>query len=480
MLREQARSLYIVHRILDIGLTVAAYIGAYMLKKYVLPFPFGGLSQKPNYHLLLLMIIIIWYLIFAVFDLYASYRKQTFGRIFWNMFKAVSVSMLVMILSMYALKVTDISRIMMGLFFLLNVGLLGLSKGFVYWLLARYRRRGLNIRNVLIVGSRARAKAVIDIIGDNLDAGYTIIGCLDPDEDVVGKEVSDNITVIGTLQQLRNILTEQVVDELIFAVPAKKIDDLGKYILLAKEIGVSVHIVPDWHITGIRSMSGIIRPVFKEFLGVPTLSLVTTPHYHPEMLVKTFCDYFFAVILSICLLPVFLVIAIAIRVSSPGPIFFRQERSGLNGRRFILYKFRTMMDGAEAKRGELDHLNETDGPVFKIKNDPRIIPYVGTFLRRTSLDELPQLINILRGEMSFIGPRPPIPAEVEQYDLWQRRRLSMKPGLTCKWQCTPNRNDVTFENWMKMDLSYIDNWSLGSDLKLLLKTVQVVLFGSGR
>ena len=138
------------------------------------------------------------------------------------------------------------------------------------------------------------------------------------------------------------------------------------------------------------------------------------------------------------------------------------------------------MDGAEAKRGELDHLNETDGPVFKIKNDPRIIPYVGTFLRRTSLDELPQLINILRGEMSFIGPRPPIPAEVEQYDLWQRRRLSMKPGLTCKWQCTPNRNDVTFENWMKMDLSYIDNWSLGSDLKLLLKTVQVVLFGSGR
>ena len=146
----------------------------------------------------------------------------------------------------------------------------------------------------------------------------------------------------------------------------------------------------------------------------------------------------------------------------------------------MLYKFRTMRADAEARRDELQALNESDGPAFKIKNDPRIIPFVGTFLRKTSLDELPQLINVLRGEMTLVGPRPPIPAEVEEYDVWQRRRLSMKPGLTCIWQSTSNRNEVGFEDWMKMDLSYIDNWSLRLDLRILLKTAAVVLTGAGR
>lgn len=146
----------------------------------------------------------------------------------------------------------------------------------------------------------------------------------------------------------------------------------------------------------------------------------------------------------------------------------------------MVYKFRAMVADAEARRQELEALDEADGPVFKIKKDPRIIPFVGTLLRKASLDELPQLINILKGEMSLVGPRPPIPAEVEKYDIWQRRRLSMKPGLTCLWQITPNRNEVGFEEWMKMDLEYIDNWSLGLDLKIFLKTAQAVLMGAGR
>ena len=146
----------------------------------------------------------------------------------------------------------------------------------------------------------------------------------------------------------------------------------------------------------------------------------------------------------------------------------------------MVYKFRTMVANAEIRRQELDALNEADGPAFKIKNDPRIIPCVGAFLRKTSLDELPQLINVLRGEMSLIGPRPPIPAEVEKYDAWQRRRLSMKPGLTCLWQITPNRNEMRFEEWMRMDLQYIDSWSLWLDFEIILKTFRAVLVGSGR
>ncbi|MBA7575513.1 UDP-glucose:undecaprenyl-phosphate glucose-1-phosphate transferase [subsurface metagenome] len=480
MLREQAKLLTQAHKVLDICLTAAAFIGAYFIKKYLLLAPFGGLTEDPNYYIVLLVIIIIWYVVFSSFDLYASYRKQSFGKIFRNMLRAVSTGMLVMFLCMYIFKITDVSRIMLGIFFLLNVGLLAMSKGLVYRSLARFRRKGFNFRNVLIIGSRERARDVIGAIGDRLDAGYTVLGCLDPDKGEIGRTVKNGICVIGTIDQLQRILSEQVVDELIFAMPVRKIEDAGRYMLLAEKMGVPVRIVPDWQIKGIGHLPGIASPAFENFLGIPTLSLTTTPNNRADMLIKNAFDYVVASVAMILSLPLFILIAAAIKLSSRGPVFFRQERSGLNGRRFMLYKFRTMVADAELKRGELEAMNETDGPVFKIKDDPRIIPFVGTFLRKTGLDELPQLINMLNGEMSLIGPRPPIPAEVEQYDIWQRRRLSMKPGLTCLWQCTPNRNEISFENWMKMDLDYIDTWSLTLDFKILLKTARVVVLGSGR
>lgn len=178
--------------------------------------------------------------------------------------------------------------------------------------------------------------------------------------------------------------------------------------------------------------------------------------------------------------PFFMFVALAMKLSSKGPVFYKDERCGLNKRKFMLYKFRTMVDDANERRCELEALNEADGPVFKIKDDPRIIPFIGRLLRKTSLDELPQFLNVLKGEMSLIGPRPPIPAEVEKYEIRQRRRLSMKPGITCLWQVTPNRNKVTFDDWMRMDLEYIDNWSLWLDFKIFWKTIWVMLTGSGR
>ena len=480
MLREHAKLITQAHKLLDICLTVAAFVGAYFIKKHLLPAPFEGLSIAPNYYIVLLMIIIIWYVVFDSFDLYVSYRKQHFGEIFRNIFKSVSTGMLVMFLCMYVFKITDVSRIMLGIFFLLNVGFLALSKGLVYRALARYRRRGFNFRNVLIIGSKERAGDVVDAIGDRLGAGYNVMGCLDLDEGEVGRTVKNDIRVIGTIDQLQKILSEQVVDELIFAMPVRKIENASRYMVLAEQMGVSVRIVPDWQLKGIGYLPVIASPTFEMFLGIPTLSLDTTPNNQPNILIKGFFDYTFSTVALICSLPLFMFIAITIKLSSRGPVFFKQERCGLNGRRFMLYKFRTMADDAEKRRRDLEGMNETDGPVFKIKNDPRIIPFIGSFLRRTGLDELPQLINILQGEMSLIGPRPPIPAEVERYDIWQRRRLSMKPGLTCLWQCTPNRNDVSFEDWMKLDLDYIDNWSLTLDCQIFLKTVQIVLGGSGR
>jgi lipopolysaccharide/colanic/teichoic acid biosynthesis glycosyltransferase len=182
----------------------------------------------------------------------------------------------------------------------------------------------------------------------------------------------------------------------------------------------------------------------------------------------------------VVLLPVFMAIGLGIKVFSKGPVFYKQERLGMNGRRFMVYKFRTMVADADERLKELARMNEADGPAFKIRNDPRIIPWVGTFLRKSSLDELPQLFNVLKTEMSLVGPRPPIPKEVDEYSVWHRRRLSMKPGMTCLWQIAPRRNDLSFEEWMKLDLKYIDNWSIFNDFKILVLTAKAVLTGAGR
>jgi exopolysaccharide biosynthesis polyprenyl glycosylphosphotransferase len=182
----------------------------------------------------------------------------------------------------------------------------------------------------------------------------------------------------------------------------------------------------------------------------------------------------FLLILSV---PIFLLIAFLIKVTSKGPVFFKQIRSGLNGKKFVMYKFRSMVDGAEGMKKDLEKMSELRGPVFKIKSDPRVIS-IGRILRRTSFDELPQLINIFKGEMSLVGPRPPLPEEVEKYEEWQRRRLFMKPGLTCLWQIS-GRSEVDFDKWMKLDMDYVDQWSLWLDIKILLKTVPAVIRAKG-
>ncbi|MBN2637426.1 MAG: sugar transferase [Prolixibacteraceae bacterium] len=189
-------------------------------------------------------------------------------------------------------------------------------------------------------------------------------------------------------------------------------------------------------------------------------------------------DFFFSFSVILLISPMFLLIAIAIKLEDGGTVFFVQDRVGINGRRFPIFKFRTMVANAEALKVSLQGLNEQDGPVFKIMNDPRVTR-IGRFLRKTSFDELPQFFNVLRGEMSVVGPRPPIPSEVEKYELWQKRRLSMKPGITCTWQVS-GRNDIHFEEWVKLDLEYIDNWSFTQDTILVLKTIKIVLTGTGR
>ena len=468
------------HKVLDIGLTIVAFVGAYFIKRDYLPLGFRGLISDPNYYVILLMVVIIWYLVLDLSGLYDSYRRRSFSQIFWNMTKGVSIASAILILAMYVIKIPNVSRLMIGLFFLLDIGLLTLSKAIAYGLLKHYRSRRFNFRNLLVIGNGDRVKAVIAAVKADPGAGSRILGCIGFEDSQVGKEVYEGIRVIGTLEHTERLLREHVVDELVFATPLREIESAEKHIALAEEMGVAVRILPDWQVHNLMKRPVLPSIRFENFFGVPSMALSTTSPKHAELLMKSAVDYLFAGLSLLALSPLFGLIAMTLKLFSPGPILFTQVRCGLNGRKFRVYKFRTMGIDAETKRNEVEHMNETDGPVFKINKDPRIIPYLGTFLRKTGLDELPQLINVLKGEMSLVGPRPPIPSEVAQYDLWQRRRLSMKPGMTCLWQTARNRNEVPFEQWMNLDLKYIDNWSLKLDFVILLKTIGVVLSGQGR
>jgi exopolysaccharide biosynthesis polyprenyl glycosylphosphotransferase len=480
MLIETTRLLVKAHKAIDIVLTALSFVAAYFIKKDFLPFPYRGLITDPDYYVVLLMIVIIWYMVLDFFNLYAPVKRRSYPEIFWKTAKAVSTAVVVMTLCLYIFKIEDVSRIMIGIFFALNLLFLETGKWLLYKYATRSRKNGFSLQNILIIGSKQRSQDVIEAIGHQEKSGVRILGCLDITQDQVGQNVTGSIHVIGIVDDLEKILREQVVDELLVAMPMGMIEGIEKYIAIAEEMGVAVRVIPDWQLHRLMTRPVIANIHFEDFFGIPSMALSTITTRHGELLLKAVFDYLAAIILLIAFSPLLLAVAFTIKFSSPGSILFRQIRSGLNGRRFTVYKFRTMVLDAESKKEEIEHLNETDGPVFKIKKDPRIIPYLGTILRRTGLDELPQLINVLKGEMSIVGPRPPIPSEVDKYDLWQRRRLSMKPGMTCLWQTSQNRNDVRFEDWMNLDLQYIDNWSLKLDFLILLKTLRVVLSGEGR
>jgi exopolysaccharide biosynthesis polyprenyl glycosylphosphotransferase len=262
-----------------------------------------------------------------------------------------------------------------------------------------------------------------------------------------------------------------VVDEIVFAVGSERLADLEEVFLLCDEEGVRTRVAVDFfpHVNSTVSLD--------RFGATPLLTFSAAPYDEIRLLVKRLTDVAVAAAGLVVLAPFMAAVVALVRLTSPGPAIFRQVRCGLNGRRFVFYKFRSMCENAEALQGKFAHLNARDGVVFKIPGDPRLTG-VGRYLRKFSIDEWPQLWNVLRGDMSLVGPRPAIPSEVERYKRWQRRRLRMRPGLTCLWAIS-GRDNVDFETWMRMDMQYIDNWSLALDWKILLRTIPRVLTGRG-
>jgi exopolysaccharide biosynthesis polyprenyl glycosylphosphotransferase len=284
--------------------------------------------------------------------------------------------------------------------------------------------------------------------------------------------VTSSCKLLIGIDRLTTFLSEAAVDEVLFTDVVSVMRDVEEMVTRCSEQGVRTSLVAD-----LFNM-GMFRSELSYFGSVPLVHYQTPPGDGFDLAVKRLFDIVTSAVLLMVLAPLFAIIAIAVRTDSPGPILFKQRRVGLNGRIFSLYKFRSMQLDAEAQLSALRKENEMQGPAFKLRNDPRVTP-VGRFIRRHSLDELPQLWNVFRGDMSLVGPRPPMPDEVQLYDRKERRRLSMRPGLTCTWQVS-GRNDIAdFESWVQLDLEYIDNWSLGLDFSLLVRTVPAVVFGSG-
>jgi exopolysaccharide biosynthesis polyprenyl glycosylphosphotransferase len=465
---------------LDVSVVAISFFISYAIRKNIHTFYsldlFPGKSVMDNllplnfYFNILFLMILAWWLALMNSGLYESFRKKSFLEIIWRILKSAFFAMVIYSIAVFIFKLHFISRSFIVLFFLTSCLFLIVERLFVVYFLRYLRKEGFNSRNILIVGTGPRAENFIKLIHNHPEWGLNILGLIDADKNMLGKFVYVE-KVIGLLEDIPDILHEHAVDEVIFIVPRTWLSIIEKSLLACEIEGVRTNIAADFF------NMNIARFVSSDIEGMPLISFQTTIGEEWQLLLKRIFDIITSLTSIVLLLPVFGAIVVFIKLFSPGPFLFKQVRSGLSGRKFVMYKFRTMIEGAEGMKDSLNGLNEMQGPVFKMKNDPRVTKF-GAFLRRSSMDELPQLFNVLKGDMSIVGPRPPVPSEVEKYEVWQRRRLSMRPGLTCLWQIN-GRNNVDFDKWMRLDLEYIDTWSPGLDFKILLKTIPAVLFSIG-
>ena len=423
-----------------------------------------------EYVALLGLILPLWGLLLYAAGFYRSHRTLPLGEEIWAAMKVAFGGTATLAVLVYGLKLEFVSRWFLVVFGAVNFAILASEKVGLRLLSRAVRSRGFNFRTVLLVGTGRKAAQLGEFLEAHPYWGFRVIGYLDDDN---GGEIRrvNRWECLGKTTDLEAVLMREVVDELIFVIEKGKLGEYEQALLAAERHGVRAHVSLDIfpHV--------FARPVLEEMDGVPLLTFTTTPTNPLQLVAKRAADLAISFVLFVLTSPIQIAAAIAIKLSSPGPVFFRQVRCGLNGRHFTLVKFRTMHAGAQERLSEISHLNEMTGPVFKISNDPRLTK-VGRILRRLSIDELPQFGSVLLGDMSLVGPRPPLPEEVARYEPWQRRRLSMKPGLTCLWQVS-GRSEVDFDRWMALDLKYIDTWSPMLDLKILLKTVPAVLSGRG-
>jgi exopolysaccharide biosynthesis polyprenyl glycosylphosphotransferase len=422
---------------------------------------------------LFLGLLLGWHFIFVLMGIYKSSRLTSQRTRIIDEIKATFSGSLALFVIAVLFRIVLVTPVFLAVFLTASSAIIILSRVILGYVLKLMRVNGRNLRHILIVGTNLQAVQFAQKIEKKKELGYRIIGFVDNKWQGIGEFETTGYHPITDLDNLADFLSHNIVDEVVICLPMKVYSRKApKIISVCREQGVIV-----------RSLLDVFIPELTES-KIEQLENESVFTIYPgkmdgfPVLVKRALDFSISLILIIILSPLFIITALLIKLTSPGPVFFIQERMGLNKRRIYIYKFRTMVANAEQKLSEFEHLNEVSGPVFKIKDDPRITR-VGRFLRKTSIDELPQLFNVLKGDMSLVGPRPLPVRDYNGFDQdWHRRRLSVRPGITCLWQIN-GRSSVPFEKWMELDMEYIDQWSLWLDLKILTKTIPAVLNGSG-
>jgi exopolysaccharide biosynthesis polyprenyl glycosylphosphotransferase len=419
--------------------------------------------------LLLIWSVVVWVALGLWWEVYDRIDAADIRVLLRDTFRQCLLGAASIVLLEYLLRL-DLSRSFVGIFAGLSWVLLSLFRLNAGRALRAILREFGSSHYVMVVGLTDAALKLGRQIEDARGYGVRLSGFLSDNDESGGEVTLKERYPVRPLAKLPDLLREHVIDEIIFAVDSRRLAELEEIFLLCDEEGVKTRVAVDFfpHVNSQISL---------ERLGAsPLLTFSATPHDEIRLLVKRLTDLVLAGAAAVFLFPLMLLIALLIRVTSPGPAIFRQVRCGLNGRRFVFYKFRSMCQNAEAMRADVEHLSERK-LAMKIPNDPRLTG-LGRWLRKFSIDEWPQLWNVLKGDMSLVGPRPALPDEVEQYKRWQRRRLRMRPGLTSLWAVS-GRDAVDFETWMKLDMQYIDQWSLALDWKILLRTIPHVLSGKG-
>ncbi len=455
---------------LDIAVIALGFIGGYWLRYDLRWFhdiafdaPFS--AYLPFFSLWVVLVPAFFFIDGA----YRAWRRPWIEQVYSVVNATAKVTVLMLAITFIS-RPQYYSRVMLIEVGLLTVLLIGLLRAVEEMVANRLRRKGIGISRVIIVGAGEVGRTVMRTIVARPELGYRVVGFVDDDPQKGNTNIGP-FKALGALENLPMVIEEGQIDEVIITLPWMYQRKIMAIVRDCARQRVRARIVPDLFQMSLSQVD------VEELGGVPLIGVREVSISKSALLVKRAMDVVGAVIGLTVGLPLLGLIALAIRLDSPGPVIFRQTRIGLGGRMFQMYKFRSMYQGAEEEQAALLELNEADGPLFKIRNDPRVTR-VGRFLRRTSLDELPQLLNVLRGEMSLVGPRPSLPNEVEQYQEWHKKRLEAPPGMAGLWQVS-GRSRLSFDEMALLDIYYIENWSPWMDFKILLRTVPQVVLGEG-
>ncbi|MCC6932185.1 MAG: sugar transferase [Deltaproteobacteria bacterium] len=499
MLRQHWKLINHIERLGDNLVIIASFYFTYYFRNTILdeerrifstlPKAMTDLGPLSDYFIILFLGVVFFNAVLSVLGAYRSMRFMSFTQLCRIFIFSSLIVFLCQGAFLYLLKL-DLSRSFVAIYCLFCGLVLIVERAISLQLLRYFRLRGKNFRNVIIVGTGTLARKIYQEIVHRPELGIRVKGFVNIAKEKEAEEVAevngdvislaDSDTevivlparVIAEYSTYERALKKYAIDEVLFTDLVGCFEQVKTLAEIAVEEGVQVSLAADLFSLEIHKSD------ISYFGNIPLIHYEPSPAGAVSLLVKRLFDIAVSSGALIVLSPLMLATAVAIRLDSEGPIFFRQRRVGLNGRIFTLLKFRSMVDKAHRMLKDLQEHNEMSGPAFKMTNDPRITS-LGRFIRKYSIDELPQLFNVLRGDMSIVGPRPPLPSEVSQYQRKQRRRLSMRPGITCTWQVSGRNKIVNFEEWAKMDLEYIDSWNLFIDIKLLLKTIPAVIFARG-